>query len=90
MDSDKNGMISSSEYKGYRYQGHSSKPMGKQFSPHRTFKDMDTNKDSKISIKERNAARMKWFNGMDVNGDKVVTPEEVTQAKEKRDKKSKK
>lgn len=86
MDKDGSGIVSSEEYASFRYQG-SQDTMQRQSSPYEMFKNMDTNKDGKISPSERNAARMKWFNSMDKNADKVVTPEEVVQARKERESK---
>lgn len=85
MDKDNSGIINSGEYASYRYQG-SQDSMSRR-SPYQMFKEMDINKDSQISQSERNTARMKWFDSMDINGNKLVTPEEVELAREERAKK---
>lgn len=89
MDSNKNGEISAWEYNHYTHPKHS-KSMGKKYSPYKRFKEMDSNEDGKLSTEERSISRLKWFESMDINGDKMVTQEEAAQARENRKKNSEK
>lgn len=86
MDTDKSGLINSDEYVSFSYKD-SHKSMSRQSNPYKMFTEMDVNRNNQLSLEERNKARMKWFDSMDRNADKVVTPEEVAQAKEEREKK---
>ena len=81
IDTNKNDEISAWEYKQYQHPKHG-KSMDKKYSPYKMFKSADTNEDGDVSVEESAASRMKWFDGMDIDGDKVVTPEEAIQAKE--------
>lgn len=89
MDANKNNEISAWEYNQYQHPKHG-KSMDRKYSPYKMFKSTDANEDGEVSVEESTASRMKWFDGMDIDGDKMVTPEEAIQAKENRKKDSEK
>ncbi len=86
LDKDNSGSINNEEFAFFRYIGEQNS-MRRQTDPFLQFMEMDLNRDTQLTQEERNTARMKWFDSMDKNGDKVVTPAEVMQAKEQRAKK---
>lgn len=60
------------------------KPGGPGAGMHRAhWEEMDTNKDGQLSRAEAEAGAGKRFEKMDLNGDGKVTPQEMTEAREK-------